>query len=258
MPQTPQIETTNSEELTVLIHESPPGELGVLLDQVGIEERHIQLMLRRSDLGGDLIERIGGNRKWAGSEAVRLGIVTHPHAPRRLAMTLLRQLFAFNLVRASLNPRAPAEVRCVAEELLIERIRQLPLSEKLLLARRGPARVAGALLAEGHSDVLPAVLQSPFLTEAQVVRVLWRASVPPHVVITLADHPKWSSHYLVRVALLRNQHTPIAAAMRFLPNVLSTDLRELLRGGNVPGHLREQVRREVARRSGGGSGNRCH
>jgi hypothetical protein len=111
--------------------------------------------------------------------------------------------------------------------------------------------VAGASLLEGHSDVLPAVLLSPFLTEAQVVRVLWRASVSPHVVVALAEHPKWSSHYLVRLALLRNAHTPVPVAMRFLPNVLSTDLRELLRSGNVPAHLREHVKRELARRGGG-------
>lgn len=246
-----QTEIVDSDELTVLIHQSPPEELAALLEQTEIEERHIQLMLRRSDLGGDLLELIGGSRKWTRSEAVRVGVVTHPHTPRRLAMTLLRQLFVFDLVRVALNSRAPAEVRCVAEGLLIERIRQLPLSDKLVLARRGPARVAGALLAEGHSDVLTAVLQSPFLTEAQVVRVLCRASVPPHVVITLADHAKWSSHYLVRLALLRNPHTPVPAAMRFLPNVLSTDLRDLLRSGNVPARLREHVKREVARRGGG-------
>lgn len=251
MAEIPHTEISNNDELTVLVHTSSADDLPTLLERPGLEERHIQLILRRVDLGGELLELIGGNRKWIRSEPVRLGIVTHPHTPRRLAMTLLRQLFAFNLVRVALNPRTPTEVRCVAEELLIERIRQLPLSEKLLLARRGPARVAGALLAEGHSDVLAAVLQSAFLTEAQVVRVLWRAGVPPHVVIALADHPKWSTHYLVRLALLRNAHTPVPAAMRFLPNMLSTDLRDLLRSGNVPAHLREHVKRELARRGRG-------
>ncbi len=256
MTQIPETGIWNSDELTTLVHASPAGDLADLLEQPGLEERHVQLILRRSDLSSGFLELLGETRKWMRSEPVKLAVVTHPHTPRRLAMTLLRQLFAFNLVRVSLDARAPAEVRCVAEELLIERIRQLPLSEKMLLARRGPARVAGALLLEGHSDVLGAVLQSPFLTEAQVVRVLWRASVPPHVVTTLADHPKWSSHYLVRLALLRNPHTPVPAAMRFLPNVLSTDLRELLRNGNIPAHLREPVKREVAKRGGVKGGQR--
>jgi hypothetical protein len=245
-----EADLSESDRLTVLIHKMDSAAIGTLLSNAALEERHVQLLLRRRDLAGEVLEQIGANRKWLANETIRFGLAVHALTPRRLAMTLLRQLFAVNLVRVALHPSAPAEVRCIAEELVIERIRQLPLAEKLVLARCGPARVAGALLAEGHSDVLRAVLQSPFLTEAQVVRVLWRASVPPHVVVTIAEDVKWSSRYLVRLALVRNAHTPVAAAVRFLPNLLLSDLRELVRSGSLPGHLREHVKREVTRRGG--------
>jgi hypothetical protein len=243
-------ETAESDRMTVLVHEARPDELLAVLSSQPLEEKHVQLLLRRVDAPAQVLEAIAGNGKWTRSEPVRLALVTHAHTPRRQALALLRQLFAFDLVRVALHPSAPAEIRCIAEELVIERVKQLPVGEKLKLARRGPARVAGALLAEGHADVLPIVLQNPFLTEAQVVRVLWRTSIPPHVVVVIAEHPKWSVRYLVRLALVRNQHTPLAAALRFLPKILLQDLRDLARSGGVPAHLREHVRRELAKRSG--------
>lgn len=150
-----------------------------------------------------------------------------------------------------MHPAAPPEIRQVAEELLAERASQLPTADKLTLARRGPGRIAGALLAEGHADVFPAVLVNPFLNEAHVVRVLTRTSTPRQVIAAVAEHPKWSSHYHVRLALLRNAHTPVAAAVQFLPNLLLPDLKELLRAGGAAAHLREHVKREIARRSAG-------
>lgn len=102
-------------------------------------------------------------------------------------------------------------------------------------------------------DVLPLVLVNPFMNEAQVLRVLARASTPKQVIVAVAEHSKWSVRYNVRLALLRNAQTPIAAALQFLPHLLLPDLRELLRAGGVATHLREHLKRELARRSGGSS-----
>jgi hypothetical protein len=95
------------------------------------------------------------------------------------------------------------------------------------------------------------LLVNPFLNEAQVLRVLARMSTPKQVIVAVAEHPKWSVRYSVRLALLRSVHTPISVALQFLPNLLVHDLRELLRAGGIATHLREHVKRELARRSGG-------
>jgi len=91
-----------------------------------------------------------------------------------------------------------------------------------------------------------------------VLRVLARTSTPKQVIIAVAEHSKWSVRYNVRLALLRNAHTPIAAALQFLPNLLLPDLRELLRAGGVAPHLREHVKRQIARRGGGSSPRGSH
>ena len=246
-----QARTQAGDGLVALLYDPNPEVLATLLANPHLQEPHVRVLVHRADLSAIILESIAREPRWIRSEPVRLGLVQHPHTPRLDALTLLRQLFVFDLVRVCLHPAAPPEIRRVAEELLAERAAQLPTSGKLALARRGPARVAGALLAEGHGDVLPVVLVNPFLNEAQVLRVLARMSTPKQVIVAVAEHPKWSVRYSVRLALLRSVHTPISVALQFLPNLLVHDLRELLRAGGIATHLREHVKRDLARRSGG-------
>jgi hypothetical protein len=83
-------------------------------------------------------------------------------------------------------------------------------------------------------------------------------STPKQVIVAVAEHPKWSVRYSVRLALLRSVHTPVSVALQFLPNLLLHDLRELLRAGGLATHLREHVKREIARRSGGSPPRQPH
>jgi hypothetical protein len=245
-----QARTQEGDGLAALLHDPNPEVLASLLANPHLQETHVRVLVHRADVPTAILESIAREPRWIRSEPVRLGLVQHPHTPRLDALTLLRQLFVFDLVRVCMHPAAPPEIRRVAEELLAERASQLPTAGKLTLARRGPARVAGALLAEGHGDVLPLVLVNPFLNEAQVLRVLARTSTPKQVIVAVAEHSKWGVRYNVRLALLRSVHTPVAAALQFLPHLLLPDLRELLCAGGIATHLREHVKREIARRSG--------
>src|SRR6202451_4180937 len=205
------------EDLQSLIHESDEETLLALLENPHIEEPHISQMLERLDLSANVLTAIAEKGKWTASEGVRLRLARHPRTPRRFAMALLRQLYLFDLVRLSLLPSTPAEIRRIAEELMITRVPQLPVGQKLTLARRGPARVVGALLAEGHPQATKLGLANAFLTESQVLKVLAKSGVPERVVAAIAQHPKWSCQYNIRLGLLRNAHTPVPVGLAILP-----------------------------------------
>jgi len=243
--------TQEGDGLAALLLDPNPEVLGSLLANPHLQEAHVRVLVHRADTPAPILELIAREPRWIRSEPVRLGLVQHPHTPRLYALSLLRQLFVSDIVRVCMHAAAPPEIRQVAEELLAERASQLPTADKLILARRGPGRIAGALLTEGHAEVLPVVLVNPLLNEAQVVRALTRTRTPRQVIVAVAEHPKWSAHYHVRLALLRNAHTPVAAALQFLPNLLLPDLKELLRAGGTATHLREHLKREIARRGGG-------
>jgi len=255
MPDEPSTRALNAQsapkdDLRALIHESDEETLLALLENPHIEEPHISQMLERLDLSANVLTAIAEKGKWIASEAVRVRLARHPRTPRRFAMALLRQLYLFDLVRVSLLPSTPAEIRRVAEELMITRVPQLPIGQKLTLARRGPARVVGALLAEGHLQAIKLALANAFLTESQVLKVLAKAGVPERVVAAISQHPRWAVQYNVRVALIRNPHTPVPVVLAFLPNLTFRDLKDLAALESLSPHVRRYIQKELSRRPG--------
>jgi len=244
--------SATAEELKSLLHGGSEEVLRALLENPHLEEPHVLLMLERLDLPAPVVAAIAEEGRWTSSESVRLRVARHPRTPKRLALAAVRRLFLFDLVRLSLLPSAPADIRRVAEEVILLRVPHLAIGEKLTLARRGPARVTGAVLAEGHPQAIKLALANAFLTESQVLKVLAKAGVPERVVAAIAQHPKWSSQYNVRIALVRNPHTPAAAVETFLPQLTLGDLNQIARLDGLAPHLKKQLRDELLRRSTGG------
>jgi hypothetical protein len=241
--------SATAEELKSLLHGTGEEVLRGLLTNPHLQEPHVVLLLERLDLPATVLAAIAEEGKWRSSEAVRLRLARHPQTPKRLALAAVRQLYLFDLVRLSLLPSAPADIRRVAEEVILTRVPHLAIGEKLTLARRGPARVTGAVLAEGHPQAIKLALANAFLTESQVLKVLAKAGVGERVVAAVARHPKWSSLYNVRIALVRNPHTPAAAVESFLPQLTLGDLNQIAKLEGLAPHLKKQLRDELLRRS---------
>jgi len=244
--------TATRDELQSLVHEASEEGLLALLDNPNLEEPEVAQLLDRLDLPVTVLSAVAGGGKWTSSEAVRFRLASHPRTPKRFALAAVRQLYLFDLVRLSLLPSAPADIRRVADEVMLTRVPHLPTGEKLTLARRGPSRVAGAILAEGHPQAVKLALGNPLLTESQILKALAKANVPERVVAAIAQHPKWSCHYNVRVALVRHAHTPTASLRRFLPNLTLRDLKDIARLERLAPHLKKHLRQELARRFAAG------
>jgi hypothetical protein len=249
--------SASGNELKSLLHDATEEALLALLDNPHLEETHVTILLDRLDLPATVLAGIAKAGKWAASEAVRLRLARHPRTPKRIALAAVRQLYLFDLVRLSLLPAAPADIRRIAEEIILTKIPHIPIGEKLTLARRGPSRVAGALLAEGHPEAIKRALSNAFLTESQVLKVLAKPNVPQRAVMAIAQHAKWSCQYNVRVALVRNPHTPAPIVAAFLPNLTLRDLKEIAGLDQLPPNAGRLVRQELERRSGSphGQGN---
>jgi hypothetical protein len=243
--------SASAEEIKVLVHDASETTLLALLENPNFDEPDVVHLLERLDLTSKLLSAIADVGKWASSERVRLRLAKHPHTPKRIALALLRQLFLFDLVSVSLQPSAPADVRRAAEAIILTRIPHMPVGEKLTLARRGPSRIAGAVLAEGHPQAIKLALGNGFLTESQVLKVLAKPDITERVVIAIAQHPKWSCQYNVRLGLMRNAHTPAPIALAMLPNLTLRDLKEIAMLESLAPHLKKYIERELDRRATG-------
>ena len=238
----------HGDELAALLHHADTGVLLALLDNPALGESHVCLLLERKNLPTEVLEEIARRRPLLKSYRTKKGLAFHPKTPRLVTLRLLRDLYLMDLVQMTLLPGIPPELKLNAEDQLTSRLPQLPLGQKITLARRGPSRMAGALLAEGHAQIVPIVLDNSHLTEAQVLKVLSREKLPSGVVAAVARHRKWSLVYNVRLALVRHPAAPLSAVLGFLPELTVSDLRELASPGIVPDSLRKYLELEVHRR----------
>ena len=200
--------------------------------------------LKNQDLPSNVIEQVSRNAAVMKSRKVRIAVASHPRTLRRIALRIIRELYTFELMKFALMPAAAADLKRVADELLLSRLTSITLGERISLARRSSTLVAGALLLDKESQVWQPALENARLTEAAVVKALQRSTANPAFVAAVSHHPKWSVRHEVQVALLRNAHTPLAKALEFARRIPAGQLRDILHTSRLPESIKSQLRKE--------------
>lgn len=236
------------EAIPTLLASSSEDVLRSLIDNPAFDETHVCLLIERKDLSGLLLEEISKRKTWRANYRVRLGLAAHPHTPRLIAMRLLRELHLMDLVRISLLTTTSMELRRLADERVLAQLPQLPLGQKLMLARRGSARIAAGLVSAGPEQVARVALDNSFLTESQLLKALAKESLPARIVALVASHRKWSVLINVRVALLRHPHTPCERAPALADGLPRRDIEDLLGLSRLSEQVGDCLRRELALR----------
>lgn len=237
---------TGSDETAIFsvqdaIHSDSSDVLKAAASDPALNEDLALALLKRNDLAAEVLEPLSKNATVAKSRKVKLAIVGHPKTPRYVSMALVRQLFTFDLMRVALTPVVPGDVKLAAEEVLINRMEAISSGERLSLARQASGRVAGALLIDLEPRVIRAALENPRLTDTLVIRALMRAESPAELVHAVCHHPKWSLRREVRIALLRNEHTPLARALEFSRSLPSALLKEILQNSRLPPSVKAAI-----------------
>ena len=225
---------------------SVSGQIECLTLDGNLSEDRALSLLKRPELPADAIERLSKSGTLVKSRKVRLAIALHPKAPRHLTLPFLRQLFTFDLMQVALALTVPADIKRTAEDHLIDRLEAVSSGERLSLARRASGRVAGALLLDVEPRVLKAALENPRLTEAAVVKALSRSSASSTFVDAVCRHSKWSNRLEIRLALLRNEKTPLARALQFARSLPPNQVLEVLKQSRLPQNIREYLLRKFS------------
>ena len=207
-------------------------------------------LLKQSDLPTQALDRISRDRGIMKSRKVRLALVEHPRTPRHISVPMVRHLFTFDLMQVALTPVVPADIKMAAEESLINRLERLSQGERLTLAHRASGRVAAALLLDPEARVIHAALENSRLTESAVIKALMRRDAPAAFVSAVCHHAKWSPRREIRIALLRNEKTPLSRALEFSRSLPPAMVREILHGSHLPTATKKGLLKDVAERSG--------
>jgi hypothetical protein len=240
--------TAAVEAVPVLVASATEEILRSLIDNPAFDETHVCLLLERKDLSGLLLEEISKRKTWRANYRVRLGLAAHPHTPRLIAMRLMRELHLMDLVRISQLPTSSMELRRIADERVLAQLPQLPLGQKLMLARRGSTRIAAGLVADGPEQVARVALDNSFLTESQLLKTLAKQALPERIVEVVATHKKWSKLVNIRVALLRHPHIPAEIVPALVPGLPRREMEDLIELSRLPESVRAQLREELSQK----------
>jgi hypothetical protein len=167
-------------------------------------------------------------------------------------MRLLRELHLMDLVRISLLTTSSMELRRLADERILAQLAQLPLGQKIMLARRGSTRIAAGLVLHGPEQVARVALNNSFLTEAQLLKTLSKETLAARIVAAVASHDKWSRLIHVRVALLRHPGISPAQVPALLAGLPRRDIENLVGLARLQENVRGQLQEELARRKNEG------
>ena len=176
----------------------------------------------------------------------RLALLKNPKTPVHLSLQHIKFLHLFDLVSLCLQPVIPQEVKQAAEERIVAQIPKMPIGQRITLARRGPPRILAQLLLGENLQVIQAGLDNPYLTENILSQSLNRNDCPQKVVDSVATHKKWSTRYELRLALLRQSRLSMSHALKFIPDLKSTDLKELAYDSRVNIFIRNYLIKKLA------------
>jgi hypothetical protein len=229
------------------IASAPAHELASHVRDPRFDEAQALVLLSRADLPTALLDEIGKRRELLKSTRVCYALASHPHASHAMALRGMRNLYVMDLVKLSLAPAVAGAVRTAAEDVLIARLPQLPLGQKIALARQASARVLTELLILGHLRFVNIVLESPRLTEAAVLKALSKADVGDSMVPAISSHPRWPVMPNVRIALLNRPELATNLASKLLSECSAAELRILSESTRISAGLRREIAQKLSR-----------
>ena len=245
--------TAGPDELFQLVQDPAPEILRIVLKNPRLAEDHLLALLKRRDLSEDLLKAVFRLEKVESSHRLKVALVYNPGIPGAVAQSLLPQLYLFELVNLCHLPGVTPDQKLAAERVIIQRLPTTPLGNKLTLARRGTSAVVAELLKEGDSRLVEVCLVSPRLKEVAILQFLGSSRATAETISSIARHPKWKSRPNLRLAILRNRHTPPVWFTLFLPALRTAEINGLLASRRLTPQQKTLVNDELKKRSGPGT-----
>lgn len=240
--------TGDREQLFGCLQDPAAEVLRAALKNRALDEAHLLTLLKRRDLGEDLLKAVYGLEAAKGSHKVRLALARHPRLPAPILQTLLPQLYLFELVDLCFLPGVSPDQKLAAERIIIQRLPTTPLGNKLTLARRASAAVAAELLKEGLVPLMQPCLDNPRLREMAIAQFLRGGAANAETISIIARHPRWQARPTLRTAILKNPRTPRIWFTLWLPHMRGPEVGQLHASGKLTQAQKQWVGEELRRR----------
>jgi len=214
----------------------------------GMTEELALAFLTRRDLPSAALEALSKNGHAMKHRRVLAALVSHVKTPRHVSLPIARHLYTFELLQIALTPAVPVDVKMAVEDAITMRLESISAGERLALAKRGSTRVAAALLFDKEPAVMQAALTNPYMTEVWIVKAIMSKDATPALVSEVSHHAKWSLRKEIRIALLKNDMTPLGRVLAFAQSMSAPVLREVLATSRLSAKVKEYLSKELENR----------
>ncbi|HEX8087976.1 MAG TPA: hypothetical protein VF762_03940 [Blastocatellia bacterium] len=130
-----------------------------------------------------------------------------------------------------------------------DRVRDLSRTEKLLLAPKADRSERAVLIQENDAQVLYSLLKNPRITTDEVARIARSSLLSSVTADLISKTTQWSSSTEIRAALVHNPRTPTPLALRLLPTLPESEIRQIAKATAVSQALRQAALRLVINRN---------
>lgn len=243
-----QAGSANEEEIARFLHDTSPDVIRTLLQNRNLSEDDVRILASRKNLPSDILETIARDKRWLESYPVKLSLARNPKTPLSISLSIARYLRLFDLAEMTRNHFLPLVFRHKLEMIIIEKIPTMDLGLKKTLAKLAAGEVLQKLIQNGYPEVVKLCLDNPYLVEGHLYKIINRHSTTSVVIKIIAEHPKWTTRSLIKVALVRNAHTPLALSAAFISGMSVMDLHDVYRDPSTPITIKPFIHRELLSR----------
>lgn len=123
-----------------------------------------------------------------------------------------------------------------------QRVSKMSVSEKIKLAGRGNKEARTLLLRDSNKLVAVAAVQSPRMTESEVLGLTNNRTLHDDVMRYIVSNRDWMKLYQVKVNLVNNPKCPQGVALRLLPHMRPNELKGIARNKNISSTIQLQAK----------------
>lgn len=261
-------ETGSKELRALLVKDSYVQVQEAVLDNPQITEIEIVNFAKSPKIGFALLRKIATNRDWLKNYQVRLALVRNPRTPLPIALKLLSTLRDTDLKELAKSKEISEDLAVAAEQAIAQRapakgqaekdehkaksryqeIKDLPVPDKVKLAMGGDKEARSILIKDSNKQVQEAVLDSPRITEPEIVAIAISRNVGEEILRKIATNREWMKNYQVRLGLANNPKTPLTLGLRIIGTLMISDLKRLSKSKGVSSVLTAAANRALIKK----------
>lgn len=133
-------------------------------------------------------------------------------------------------------------------ESMYRRILDMNVPDKVKLATMGNREARSLLIRDANRVVVQAVLNSPRLSEEEVISFAANRNLAGDVPRLISEKKEFMKSYQVKIALVNNPKTPVPTSIKLIDHLREHDLKSIAKNKNIPTIISRAAVRTLATR----------